>query len=251
MFKFIERIKDEMKYLSRSDWSVSDVASFWDSVVDYDEQNEHVHAHNRRFSDSYKYIDLTKESKVFDFCTRTGDAVDFYLGHTDLKDVVCADVSKLFLEKCKDRFADRLPDLEINHITDYRLPFDDEIFDVALCYETIEHFSDYQKYIAEINRILKPGSQAVFTTPNVLWEAVHSLAAVLNLHHSEGPHKFIQRKNIIRAIEDSGFVIQKEITSVLLPFGNKKLLAFFEKLEKRIPVLMRFVGLRRIFICKK
>lgn len=46
------------------------------------------------------------------------------------------------------------------------LPFGNEIFDMALCIEVIEHIDDDEKAVSEICRVLKRGGVALFTTPN-------------------------------------------------------------------------------------
>ena len=44
--------------------------------------------------------------------------------------------------------------------------FQDEMFDIIICSEVLEHVPQPQHCLAEIHRILKPGGTAVFSTPN-------------------------------------------------------------------------------------
>ncbi len=46
------------------------------------------------------------------------------------------------------------------------LPFDDERFDVAYCYSTLEHVADAGHAVREMIRVLKPGGQLYVHTPN-------------------------------------------------------------------------------------
>lgn len=46
------------------------------------------------------------------------------------------------------------------------LPFKDEIFDLATANMVVEHLDDPQIQFAEVNRVLKPGAQFIFHTPN-------------------------------------------------------------------------------------
>jgi len=248
----IERLRRELKYLGTTSWPVKAVGDFWDSVVDYDCQNERVPAHKRRFADSLPYLDLKTENRVLDFCCRTGDAEVFFSRYRDIGNLVMADVSREFLKRSNQRVKPLVKNLETWHVDTYRLDLPDCSFDQVWCFETIEHFSDYAKVISETSRVLKKGKQVVFTTPNIAWEAVHSIAAVLGIHHSEGPHKFLGRKKIIDAITAAGLKVEKELTTVLWPCGPKWLADFFEKIERHLPmVIMRTIGLRRIFICRK
>jgi ubiquinone/menaquinone biosynthesis C-methylase UbiE len=254
MKKYFDRIKKEIRYFKSKNWPVSSVGEFWDSVVHYDEANADTYAHNRRFKDSLPFLQFRKEDSILDFCCRTGDAITYLSSTTSLngKRIVCADVSKRFLEVCAMNLKTLSSSIETILITEHQLPFADNMFDIGFCFETIEHFSRPSQIIKEMARVLKKGGQVIFTTPNILWEPIHWIAAVLNLHHSEGPHNFLRRKNIIDAIYNANLSILKETTTVLLPCGPKYLTGLFERLEKRIPEsVMRLLALRRIIVCTK
>jgi Methyltransferase domain len=46
-----------------------------------------------------------------------------------------------------------------------RLSFQDESFDVILCFEVLEHIPDYRRAFAECARILKPAGKMLFSVP--------------------------------------------------------------------------------------
>ena len=52
-----------------------------------------------------------------------------------------------------------------------KLPFSDAFFDMVLMLDVLEHISDEQAPINEINRVLKPGGRMVITVPafKILW----------------------------------------------------------------------------------
>jgi len=50
-------------------------------------------------------------------------------------------------------------------ITD-KIPVDDDIADMVICQEGIEHFSDQLKVLMEFNRVLKPNGKLLITTPS-------------------------------------------------------------------------------------
>jgi SAM-dependent methyltransferase len=60
----------------------------------------------------------------------------------------------------------RLPNREVVYGSALDLPFDKELFDMALCIEVIEHIDEDEKALSEIYRVLKDGGVALFTTPN-------------------------------------------------------------------------------------
>ena len=47
----------------------------------------------------------------------------------------------------------------------YRLPFCDNVFDVALCTEVLEHLHTPLRALREMRRVLKPGGKLLLTTP--------------------------------------------------------------------------------------
>jgi SAM-dependent methyltransferase len=46
------------------------------------------------------------------------------------------------------------------------LPFESSSFDLATGFQVIEHVDDVPRFLTEINRVLKHGGRALFTTPN-------------------------------------------------------------------------------------
>ena len=47
-----------------------------------------------------------------------------------------------------------------------KIPLNDNVIDVALCSEVLEHILDYKKAMAEIYRVMKPGGSLLFSMPN-------------------------------------------------------------------------------------
>jgi SAM-dependent methyltransferase len=65
------------------------------------------------------------------------------------------------------RLADHMRDSVIRPIAPrpYRIPFDDESFDLVFSVTVFEHVQDYDSALAEIRRVLKPGGIAVHVFP--------------------------------------------------------------------------------------
>lgn len=246
------RIKKEYKYLKVREWSFRDVGDYWDSVVDYDNINKETYSYYRRFIDGYKYCNIPNNSYILDLCSRTGNGTLFFWTKGNIKKATCADFSEKMQVICADRLKEAGILFEQKLVEAIPLPFKDEEFDAALCFETIEHVSNPKDFIRELARVIKDKGQVVLTTPNVLWGPIHSLAAIFNIHHSEGPHRFISRNKLHQYIRDAGFEIVIEKTTVLIPAGPKFLVRLGEWIEQGIGRrLMPLLGLRRIFICKK
>lgn len=249
---FFKRFAQELRYARAKDWTFQDVGRFWDSVSDYDEINEHTSSYARRFIDSYRFSQLQNNGYVLDICSRTGNGTLFFWNKGKIKKAVCADFSAKMQEICIKRLRENNVNFQAQIVDSLPLSFSDQEFETILCFETIEHVSNPAGFINELFRVLKKGGKMILTTPNILWEPVHSLAAILNIHHSEGPHKFIRKKRVVKYLEDAGFNIVNMRTAVLIPAGPKLLVKIGEWIEsKTINTPMPFPGLRNIFICEK
>jgi 2-polyprenyl-3-methyl-5-hydroxy-6-metoxy-1,4-benzoquinol methylase len=120
--------------------------------------------------------------------------------------------------------------------------FADASFDAVLCFETVEHFSEPEKLVGDLGRVIRKGGVLVLTTPNVLWEPVHALAAITGYHHSEGPHRFIRYRRLLKMVERSGFEVEQVETTVLVPGGPGFLVRLGEWIEDHTSHLMPLWG---------
>jgi SAM-dependent methyltransferase len=250
---FFGRIREEISHWLRSDWSYEDVGRHWDATEDYDDINKETYSYFRRFVDGLRLSDLEPGSRVLDFCARTGNGTAFFHQHGKVSSAICADVSKEMGRICRHHLRQKgITRFTWIHILEPRFPFADHAFDAVLCFETIEHFARPEILIAELGRVTKPGGTIILTTPNVLWEPIHALAAITKLHHSEGPHRFIGYGRLRKMIEVAGFQIERAETTVLVPAGPKVLIRWGEWIEVRTRSwLMPLLGLRRVIIGRK
>ena len=72
------------------------------------------------------------------------------------------DVTEVALKSAKARCS--FADFHLMDITS--LPFPDSAFDVVVSSQVIEHISEYEKAIAELKRVLKPGGILILSFPN-------------------------------------------------------------------------------------
>lgn len=250
---FWHRVRVELEHWRRRTWSFHDVGDHWDATEDYDDINEETYSYFRRFEDGVRLSDLPAEGTVLDFCARTGIGTTYFHEHGLVGTAVCADVSlrmgRICMRRLKEAGVKRwlwVP------VSDYQLPFPDEYFDSILCFETVEHFPSPNRMIAELGRVTRAGGELILTTPNVLWEPVHALAAILKFHHSEGPHRFVPYRKLLTMVQRAGFVTQRQETTVLIPGGPDWLVRVGEWLEQRSRhSLMPLLGLRRVIIARK
>jgi ubiquinone/menaquinone biosynthesis C-methylase UbiE len=244
----------EYKYFSCKGWSIKEVGDFWESINDYDDINENTYSYYRRFSNSWDLAkNLVKDGMVMlDIQSRSGKGTEFWFKKGLIKQSYMVDFSDHLLNIAKERLKDSNYDCKLVKVLDYNLPFDNDFFDLIGTYETIEHMGDVDLFMNELSRVLKPDGIMILTCPNILWEPVHWLAAIFNIHHSEGPHNFLRRKKLLELFEKNNLNILKENTTIFLPFNNKHLIAINEKFEKDLPKsVVRVIGLRRSFILRK
>lgn len=233
------------------DFNLKDVERHWDKTLNYDEINKQAYSYWRRFTDGYRVSNIRDGAYILDVCCRTGNGTLYFAKRKKIK-VVCMDVSSKMLNIAKEILEKEKIDFQIKKLTSETLLLDNEIFDYVISFETLEHMPNPKKFIMELSRVLKPKGGLLLTTPNTVWEFIHTFAAITGIHHSEGPHRFIPRGEIIQHINEAGFKIKKEETTVLVPIGPKFLIKigdFFEKIFKNN--IMKYVGLRRIFVCEK
>lgn len=129
---------------------------------------------------------LTENKKVLDLGCNTGYGTEILFKSSN--NIIGVDVSERAILSAKNKYSH----LGINFqlIDGVQLPFNDNEFDVIVSFQVIEHIVDYEKYMNELKRVLKPQGIVIFTTPNALlrldpgmkpWNKFH----VREFNHSE------------------------------------------------------------------
>jgi len=243
----------EIGYWLRDEWSFEEVGRHWDRTEDYDEVNQGTYSYFRRFTDGLRLARLPGAGTTLDLCARTGLGTKFFFEEGKIARAVCADVSMRMGRICAERMRQSgLGSWMWVPIADYRLPFREHTFDTILCFETVEHFARPAELLMDIGRVTRSGGVLILTTPNLLWEPIHAIAAILGLHHSEGPHRFLRLAQLKLLVEAAGFRIQRLETTVLVPGGPPLLVRLGEWLERRTRrTLMPLLGLRRVIFATR
>ena len=234
-------------------WSLDDVARHWDAVDEYDNINEKTYSYARRFSDGYRLCagEIDDGDRILDVACRTGNGT-IYFGERKRIDATCLDPSASMVARCRNKLIQEGLECRVLKWDAMRLPFDKETFDHVISLETIEHVFPYRNFLIELNRVLKPHGGLLLTTPNVIWDPLHTLADKLGLHHGEGPHRFLRRRELLDALAEAGFHIAREKSTVLIPYGPRWLTRIGEITESMLPeTVRRRICLRRIFWCRK
>jgi ubiquinone/menaquinone biosynthesis C-methylase UbiE len=115
----------------------------------------------------YRYIfaaGLTENKVVLDVACGTGYGVS-YMAEKGAGKVVGVDISMIAANYARERFS---KDNQVSFVCAdaIRLPFLDNVFDVVVSFETIEHIRQYRKFLAECRRVLKENGLLICSTPN-------------------------------------------------------------------------------------
>ena len=127
-----------------------------------------------------------------------------------VKDLIIADISKKCLDICKERFKSK-SNIEYNLI-DKRLDFiEDNTIDYVWSYDVFVHInpSDVERYIEDIQRVLKPGGCAVIH---------HSGTYPLYKGNKEAWRAYLGKKQFANLVTKHGMkIIEQNETLVHLP----------------------------------
>lgn len=120
-------------------------------------------------------------------------------------------------------------DLEPLHgaVADVRdLPFRDASFDAVYSMGTIEHFRDYERAVAELARVLRPGGRAIVGVPNrhdpFLRPLLAATLQALGLY-AYGYEKSFSRRALREMLERSGLEVVAETGILFIPGGLRML----------------------------
>ncbi|MEW6365682.1 MAG: class I SAM-dependent methyltransferase [Acidobacteriota bacterium] len=232
---------------------IDDVAAHWDHTAhdDYDGINSKTNSYMRRFEEGYNLLGMEDGAYVLDAGCGTGNGIVFFSQRKKISGIG-VDVSQAMLDLAQNKIASLGVPFKVYKQDVEDMVGMDSTFDAALSFEVLEHTPAPRTYLAQVYRMLKPGGKAVFTTPNTSWAAVHWFVGVTGIHHSEGPHYFIPRNELVELLTGVGFKILREKTSVMIPVGPEFLLRWGRRIEEKLGERwMSKVGLRRIFVVQK
>ncbi len=118
-----------------------------------------------------------KSVKVLDAGCGNGNwVVDELSGSGRIRKTVGVDISKKAISKNTSLDSIVIADL-------HQLPFRRNSFDAALSLWSLEHSSDPEKVLQEINRVLKPGGYIAFVTPNKHFVLIRIKRFIDRLNH--------------------------------------------------------------------
>lgn len=118
---------------------------------------EHLH----RYAIALEYV---SDKKVLDVAC--GEGYGTNLLSEKSKHITGLDIDNATINKATSKYKNNNIDFICGNLE--VLPFENEIFDIVVCFETIEHIENYKKALLEIKRVLKPHGLLLISTPDKL-----------------------------------------------------------------------------------
>ena len=236
---------------NKYNFSLKNVQIHWDKVAEeYDHSNdEYSQTHDQRWIEAKKYIDFKPKMIILDIFCRTGDSIKYIKTGIDIPIIIGAELSKKMIIKAKKKYLNN----SFVHVSPYKLPFKNNIFDVVLSLESLEHIPEPFLFLLEIRRVLKPNGRLIMSLPPSTAEYTSILVDLFHLHHGEGPHKFLSSKTVKELIQRvDGLELIKHKGTLFIPVGPTFLKNLGKKIENRIQrTPFNELGIRQFYICKK
>ena len=117
---------------------------------------EHLHryAYATQFVQNKRVLDLA-----------CGEGYGSYLLAKTAKSVLGIDIDNNSIKHARNKYIKQNLEFRVGSITE--VPIGGEsLFDVAVCFEALEHIEDHQKLLSEVKRLLTPEGVFIVSTPN-------------------------------------------------------------------------------------
>lgn len=242
-------MKREITYTNS--WTDKDVEAHWDSVASiYVKENEKVKdAHDQRFRESIKHLELFADCRVLNISSRDCEADDYIKSAMPGCNVNNAEISSGLI-----RIAEGLRPLAYQTKIDSfsALPFNDGSFDRVLSLETLEHVANPIEFLKELYRVSTSDARLVLSCPPATSELPYRLYSLIFGGHGEGPHNFPSSKKVKKMLNFAGWKLLIHKGTVLFPVGPLCLQKFAERIiESCQGSFISEMGIRQFFVCNK
>jgi len=128
-------------------------------LIDDEIGYEHLHRY-------YTIEALIKNKSVLDIACGEGYGSSIIAHHAT--NVVGVDIDQEAIQNAIEQYTDKYPNIQFKTGSATSIPLGDQLFDVVVSFETIEHLSeeDQQRFMVEIKRVLRPDGMVIMSTPN-------------------------------------------------------------------------------------
>jgi 2-polyprenyl-3-methyl-5-hydroxy-6-metoxy-1,4-benzoquinol methylase len=191
---------------------------FDDMAGEYDgwkKKNEYYYDTLKKFIQRH----VAPGSKVLEIGCATGEV----LACTAPSKGVGIDVSPKMVEMARRKYPDL--DFECSAIEDFK---SDEKFDYVIMVDLLDHVYDIPAVFRSLHKFCHQRTKIIATIINPWWEPLLHMAEKMKAKMPEGPHNFVERRNLVKMFDFLDFTIRSTGYLLLLP--------------KRIPFLSDIVN---------
>ena len=179
------------------------VRDHYDSISgDYESHDPTIRKRLRKILSNVDFFEKT----VLDVAGGTG-----YIGRI-IKQMggtyINLDISRGMLSLAKDKLAAMKGDHLLILSDVHKIPLRENVVDIALVSEVLEHVQNPTLVLREVKRVLKPTGTIIVTNPNPFWAPIQFVAEKVKYKAPEGPHTYIYHNALIRIIKRIGFAIR-------------------------------------------
>lgn len=232
-------------------FTIEEVRNFWDSVAHkYESTNETVgYVHYQRYERAMLYGNFKPRQSVLNIWSRTGLLIPYLRRIKGLK-IVNREVSPGMRKHAEAHFPkEQFAPTDLNDLSEFK----DNTFDRIVSLETLEHTPKPLTFLSELYRILKPNGVIVMSLPPRGFEGPTRLWDLFFDNHGEGPHQFLNPKEVKKLLKEAGFHITFHKGFIMLPLGNDTLERWGESILTTLfgwTPLVNF-GVRHFYVAKK
>ena len=235
----------------KNPWSDTDVEQHWDNVSTiYISENKKVdRAHNQRFTETVKYLNLYSNAKVLNISSRDCEAISFILKENNTVNIINAEISSGLIAEAKKIHSDA-SQIKIDSYS--HIPFKEEEFDRIVCLETLEHVENPVDFLRELYRVSTKEARMVLSCPPLTSEIPYKIFTFLFGGHGEGPHRFLRSNEVKQLLKHTGWSLLLHKGTLLIPAGPFFLQRFGDWLiDKFQKTFISELGIRQFYVCEK
>lgn len=184
-------------------------------------QKKHTENYSYKLSPRKELLDLIpfnlRNSDILEIGAGAGDTLLYAKEHGYAKNIYGVELCSI---PNSAQHSDLFSSFIIGNIETLNLPFENEMFDVIICGDVLEHLVDPYTTLENLKKYLKPNGVIIASIPNIReWKTMKKIFFQGDFHYQDSgildrTHlRFFTKKNIIELFENQGFNILKIISS--------------------------------------
>jgi SAM-dependent methyltransferase len=232
-------------------WTDKEVEQHWDRVasVYVHENNKVKKAHDQRYIESIRHLDLFPGARILNITSRDCEANDYIIKAESEVEVINAEISSGLMEVAQS-IRPYIKQVKLNNYS--ALPFENGAFNRVLSLETLEHVAEPIEFLKELYRVSQPDVKLVLSCPPATSEIPYRMFTFLFGGHGEGPHRFPSSHEVKDWLKETGWELVFHKGTVLLPVGPPFMQKTAERFIERFQnTFISELGIRQFYVCKK